>query len=84
VHEGISLFVNHPKFSIEIPLNSTKRPSKNPNSIQAEGQEYESSGTNRTSGQSFIIQPENRSHPIGQEASKRADAVNFIIDEVSK
>jgi hypothetical protein len=47
-----------PKFEIEIPTNpSTKHPSKNPNSIQAEGEEYKSSGNNDDS-------------PAGQETSK--------------
>jgi hypothetical protein len=81
------IFCTHPKFEIEIPMNpSTKRPSKNPNSIQAEGEGYESSGNNNDSrtGQSFVIHPSNKSHPAGRETSKQADAVNFIINEVAK
>jgi hypothetical protein len=77
----------HPKFETEIPANpSGKRPSKNPNAIQAEGKRYESNEktSDSRSSQSFVIHPTNKSCPVGRESSKRADAVKFIIDKVTK
>ena len=78
---------SHLKFEVEIPLNlSFKHPSKNPNSIQAEGNDYLSSNENEPSppDQSFVIHPPSKSRTAHREVAKRGDAVNFIIDQVSK
>ena len=77
---------NHPKFEVEIPLNpSQKRPSKNPNSIQAEGEDSISNNKEDTPPDlSFVIHPQSKTRPAGREATKRSDAVKYIVDEVSK
>ena len=79
---------SHPKFDVEIPVDpSQKRPSKNPNSIQAEADDFTAANVENEDSQpdqSFVIHPQSRSRPIGRESAKRADAVKFIVDEVSK
>ena len=78
---------SHPKFDVEIPLNpSQKRPSKNPNAIQAEADDFTAAVDIEDSqpDNSFVIHPPRLSRPVGRELAKRADAVNFIVDEVSK
>ena len=77
----------HPKFEVEIPLNpSQKRPSKNPNSIQAEGEDFISSNDNEdtTPDLSFVIHPQSKTCPAGRDSTKRSDAVKFIVNEASK
>ena len=77
----------HPKFEAEIPTNpSGKRPSKNPNAIQAEGEDYNlnEKSAELCTGQSFVIHQSNKTCPAGRETSKRADAVNFIISKITK
>jgi hypothetical protein len=85
--KGYLFLRTHPKSETEIPANpSGKRPSKNPNAIQAEGEGYESNEKTSDSctSQNFVIHPTNKSRPVGRESSKRADAVKFIIDKVTK
>jgi hypothetical protein len=78
---------NHPKFDVEIPLNpSQKRPSKNPNSIQAETDDFTAAVEieDLQPDNSFVIHPQRSSRPAGRELAKRADAVKYIVNEVSK
>jgi hypothetical protein len=63
---------NHPKFNVEIPLNpSQKTPLKNPNSIQAEVDDFTAAVEieDLQPDNSFVIHPQRSSRPEELEQS---------------
>ena len=51
----------HPKFEVEIPVDGTKPPSKNPNALASE--ELLDSGISDEPNMSFVIRPPKKSRP---------------------
>jgi hypothetical protein len=73
----------HPKFEMEIPIDGSKLPSKNPNMLVSENKN-DLDFVNTDVSASFVACLSKNSRPSGREATKCSDAAKFLIDKVIK